>query len=732
MRNILVACLATAIVSSALPRHQDQSSRDSKLVKDAPAASNLAGVHLLLNNDLDTKTPKHPVIFLSALRNYQDSRLICDSLSEDVLDSSNIRFLEKLLTTTSIAADDLRKASHLWVKNTSSSHKCTAYNLKSDSIVQLPCSTALPTLCTNSLSRTQIGKAIHTDKTKQIKVKTPHAGTWQGYRDQDQFRFLGIRYAQAPIGRLRFLPPQKILTKNTEKPMDATKFGFVCMQGGYEGDAKPNATEEMNSLGAPESEDCLHLNVFTPSLNGDNKNSRGLPVMVYIHGGGFTSFSGSSPVFEPGNIVSRSGVVVVTINYRLGIFGFFESTSGISRSNAPGNLAIRDQIAALQWVQDNIIAFGGDPSQVTIFGESAGGYSMRAMLSVPSAWGLYKNVISQSDPLGIPFSSPKIASDIGAKLLKYLGCSSSDLSCAQKKTAKQIRNAEHNATMDVLKASGNEWLLTAGGVYRPTVEGDFYPADFATLVRTGKYNRKANILWGSTRDEAAAFLPYVFPDPIPLNQENEELNKYLLENRTKTLFKSPAYALDKSDKDTIRNELSKSITDLLWGCATQRMSRGLSAQHSNVYTYIMDYGRNIYSTFGEPFPPFCKGRICHGDDIIPSFGSGGIMKGKEQTGSDARFARQVIDRFTTFAKTGNPNPSKKYSKILGLAGQNKDVTQVHWPAYTQSNDQVFVFEAEKSQIEVGKDTKRCQWIEKNVLYDYQVHAPDGKFVPIFP
>lgn len=331
-----------------------------------------------------------------------------------------------------------------------------------------------------------------------------------------------------------------------------------------------------------------------------------------------------------------------------------------------------------------------------------------------------------------PFSSPKIAGQIGAGLLKYLGCSPSDLACAQSKTADQVRNAEHNATMDVVLADGNEWLMTAGGVYRPTIDGDFFPGDFADLVRTGRYNRKANILWGTTRDEAAAFLPYVFPEPIPLDEKDKALAGYLLEDRTKKLFTSPAYALNKSDNDTIRSELSVAITDLLWACAVQRMSRGTASQHSKVYTYRMDHGRDIYSTFGEPFPPFCRGRVCHADDVIPSFGSGDVKDGTVQTGSDARFSRQVIDRFVTFAKTGNPNPKKKDSGLLGLAERNADVTSVQWPEYVDGEDRVFVFEETTGRVEVGKDTERCQWIEKNVHYDYQVHAPNGKSVPIFP
>ncbi|KAF8929672.1 hypothetical protein BGZ47_000935 [Haplosporangium gracile] len=733
--NALFVASCLAAVASASPLYRRQSSQESSLVQDAPSAGNLEGVHLLLDNDVDSNTPKHPVIFLSRVRSYNESRHACDQLGEDLVDSDNLGFAKDLLDITPIAADDLKHTSRLWVKNTntSSSSSCTAFDRKSANTIELPCSTKLPALCANTLPRYQIGPEVHIDKSKQVKVRTSHAGTYQGYRDQNQFRFLGIKYAQPPLGRLRFLPPQRFAASDdADKVKDATEYGFVCMQGVDDGVAKPNATWTRYSLGAAESEDCLHLNVFTPSLPSKQGGKKGLPVMVYIHGGSFTSYSGSAPVFEPGNLVSRGGVVVVTLNYRLGIFGFFERPSSLPRSETTGNLAIRDQMAALQWVQDNIVAFGGDPDQVTLFGQSAGGYSLRAMLSMPSAFGLYKNVISQSDLLGIPFSSPKVAGDIGAGLLKYLGCSPSDLACAQSKTVAQVQSAEQNATMDVTLEDGNEWLLNEGCVYRPTIDGELFPGDFAELVRTGRYNRKANILWGSTRDEKAASLPSNFPDPIPLDQEDKALAGYLVEDRTKKLFTSPAYALNKSDPDTIRNELSIAVTDLLWACPLQRLSRGTATQHSKVYTYRMDHGRDISSTFGGPYPPFCRGRVCHTDDIIPTFGSGAIREGAAQTGSDARFSRQVIDRFTTFAKTGNPNPVEKDSGTLGLAGRNADVTGVQWPEYEGGSDKVFVFEEETSRVEVGQDTERCHWIEKNVHYDYQVHAPNGKFVPIFP
>jgi len=156
------------------------------------------------------------------------------------------------------------------------------------------------------------------------------------------------------------------------------------------------------------------------------------------------------------------------------------------------------------------------------------------------------------------------------------------------------------------------------------------------------------------------------------------------------------------------------------------MSHGVVASRGpKVYAFRMDHGRPISSSFGGSVSPICKGRVCHADDIVPTFGSGDMIQGVEQMGDDARFARQVIDRFSVFAKTGNPNPVKG---APGLANQNEDLLKVQWPAYNTSNP-VFHFDLAKSSVISSSDTDRCNWIAQNVQFDYQEHGPGGKFFP---
>ncbi|KAG0222487.1 hypothetical protein BGX31_009104 [Mortierella sp. GBA43] len=686
-------------------------------------------------------TPKFPVILLSKPRSYEDGQAACSSLGE-ILVAATFGNLTRLLHETPVAQTEVKGITRLWVSNNgTNSTICEAFNRKTGHAVQLSCAIKLPSLCTNSAPPTT---ALQKDLSKQIKVRTRRIGTWQGYRDRNQFRFLGIPYAEPPVGNLRFMAPRRIhpskFSANTtdlheaaipEKINDATEFGHVCMQLGLEG---MNSSQLVGVLGADQSEDCLYLNVFTPSLK--SRRVKGLPVMVYVHGGSYTSFSGSVPLFEPGNMVSRAGVVVVTLNYRMSIFGLFENAPAISRRKAPGNLAVRDQIAALWWVRKNIASFGGNPSQVTIFGESAGAYSMRALLSAPSAFGLYRNVISMSDLMGVPFSSSAYASALGNMTMEFLGCQPSDLTCAQNRTTNEVQAAQVKAMAHVTTGNATAWVPDAT-VYRPVVDGHLIPEDFAELVRSGKYNTKANILWGTTRDEGGSFVSSYYPSPIQPQDAESALHTMMRDGRTYGLLKSPYYKVNESDPDTIRSLYSNASTDFYFGCPLQVMSRGIiahginntnSSNTANLYAYMMDHGRMWDLNANET--TFCENRVCHAADLIPTFGSGDVLPGFGQTGNEARFSRQLIDRFTTFAKTGNPNPDPQQWQP-GLAAQNPDVMDVHWPTYTMLNP-LLHFKIQNSTVGQNLDTPRCNWIADNVPFEYQVHGPGGKFVPIYP
>ncbi|KAF9976268.1 hypothetical protein BGZ73_008910 [Actinomortierella ambigua] len=393
---LLLAAILSVVAAIPFPNHVPD--HNVNLNDDAPLASDFAGVHMLVENNLDSSMPHFPVILISNKTSHHDGMHACGSLDElAYLPSVGATNFTSLFANTAVARDEVANESSFWVggvMNTNSSCQAMA---KNGTTMYLPCSTLLPTLCFNTAPKARF---LLTSTSHQIIVNTTKSGAFQGYYDENSFRFLGIRYAQPPVGDLRFREPQPYTPPaNGSDVQGAIRYGSACIQQRGKGFLSRFQSYLINQ--APESEDCLFLNVYTPSLKTTASTSK-LPVMVYIHGGGFITNSGSTPVFEPGNLVSRGGVVVVTFNYRLGFLGTFQNIQGgIPATEAPGNLATRDQILALQWVRDNIASFGGDPNRVTLFGESAGGYSIRALLATPSAYSLYQNVIMQSDAIGL-------------------------------------------------------------------------------------------------------------------------------------------------------------------------------------------------------------------------------------------------------------------------------------------------------------------------------------------
>jgi para-nitrobenzyl esterase len=205
-------------------------------------------------------------------------------------------------------------------------------------------------------------------------------GRLAGERQDDVAVFKGIPFAEPPVGDLRWRPPRPT---SWEGRLDAREYGPACLQG------PTNSLTAGIDVGSTD-EDCLTLNVHRPT-GSDGR----LPVMVWIHGGGFALGSGSEPVYNSPELVER-GVVLVTLNYRLGRLGFYAHRALQEPGTRVANFALLDQIAALRWVQDNIEAFGGDPDNVTVFGESAGGASVNALMVSPAADGLFDKAISQS------------------------------------------------------------------------------------------------------------------------------------------------------------------------------------------------------------------------------------------------------------------------------------------------------------------------------------------------
>lgn len=239
-------------------------------------------------------------------------------------------------------------------------------------------------------------------------------GQVRGSREDGILSFKGIPFAQPPVGALRWRAPQPV--ERWQGVRDATQYGHDCMQLPFPSDAAP--------LGTPPSEDCLYMNVWRPA-----GAARKLPVMVWIYGGGFVN-GGSSPPTYSGAALAKQGIMVVSFNYRLGRFGTFSHPALTAADEDKGlrtNYGYMDQIAALRWVRDNIAAFGGDPANVTIIGESAGGMSVHALLTSPMAQGLFsKAVIQSGGPMPRGDTTPEGAERTGAAFAQSKGIGPDD------------------------------------------------------------------------------------------------------------------------------------------------------------------------------------------------------------------------------------------------------------------------------------------------------------------
>ncbi len=310
-----------------------------------------------------------------------------------------------------------------------------------------------------------------------IEVDTP-SGRLAGLQFDRHQAFLGIPYAKPPIGPRRFCAPEP--ARPWSGVLAATEFGRAAIQG----------THPIPGMAAngPRDEDCLYLNVFTPAAEPAKR-----PVMFWIHGGGFVLGSGSEALYNGAALAQRGDVVIVTINYRLGALGYlYLGAHGGNAWGATANAGQLDQIAALRWVRDNIASFGGDPENVTIFGESAGSAAVATLLAMPAAQGLFRRAILQSGAANL-LGDIDSATKVATALLAELG-------------ARNAEGIRHLPVQSILKAQ----LTVAGqlGVrlgFAPIVDGATVPLNPLDAVAAGNA-RAIEIIIGTNRDEMKLFV----------------------------------------------------------------------------------------------------------------------------------------------------------------------------------------------------------------------------------
>ena len=441
----------------------------------------------------------------------------------------------------------------------------------------------------------------------QVQVE---GGAIQGTVTEDLTIYKGIPFAAPPVGDLRWKAPQPV--EAWEGVKQTTKYAPAPMQGGNPPSGK--------------SEDCLYLNVWTPAKSADEK----LPVMVWIYGGGFSFGSTSAPVHDGENL-ARKGVILVSIAYRVGQIGFLahpelsaESPNGVS-----GNYGILDQIAGLQWVQNNIEAFGGNPENVTVFGESAGGISVSMLCASPLAKGLFQKAISQS---GGSFGPTRSTTYPGENMKTLEQAEQDGVEYLEQFDASSI---EELRKVDAEKLIPQGWTMPGGW---PIVDGYVIPDDQYKLYEKGEYN-DVPVLIGYNSDEGLSF---------PAGRTPEEY----IETVTKRFgpyADSLLQAYPVGEK-TVPRSARNLMRDAAFGWPTWSWARlQTKTGESPVYLYYFDQ----HPEYPEDSPQADHGTP-HGVDV-PYVFMNMDQSNPNTTEADLKTSKIMGAYWTNFAKSGNPN-----------------------------------------------------------------------------
>mgnify|MGYP001959210082 CR=1 FL=1 len=486
------------------------------------------------------------------------------------------------------------------------------------------------------------------DHTPLIGTVSTVNGPISGVRTKSEniHSFRGIPYAKPPVGELRWRPPQK--PNNWAEVLPANQFGMPCWQPHSE-----NAF--VWSRGVFErSEDCLYLNVWT-----DSSISKSKPVMVWFHGGGHTSGWGHGEIFD-GTRLAEQGVVVVTINYRLGPWGFLAhpELTEESEQNSSGNYGLLDKIASLEWVKENIEQFGGDPNNVTIFGQSAGSISVCALMASPLAKGLFHKAIGQSAACLGPFDFDPDGLERGTDLIERTGAE--NLNQMRKLSNDQILKAATNSKWNAKsKITVDGWVLEE------------------PPIKTFMAGQQADVplIAGSMANEGYLLFPLV--EELSLDQFDKELTKIYGEK------------LLSQFKDLYHIELSRSpglalreiYTDQFMAYSMRQWANFNTQKEQPTFLYFMEHVPPAFQIYLADSPelslpqgPRSAGAY-HSGDLAFVFNNVGKI-GLDWEPRDYELAKSISKYWTNFAKFGDPN----------------GIDTVNWPTFTDSDNHTQVFD----------------------------------------
>lgn len=486
----------------------------------------------------------------------------------------------------------------------------------------------------------------------QIIVESVY-GRLKGEESDGVIVWKGIPYAKPPVGALRFRAPER--PDFWKGIRNATSFSPVAPQPQSEiMEFLGNDTANMN-------EDCLYLNVWSPGADNQKR-----PVMVWIHGGAFISGSGSSSWYDGATFAAQGDVVVVTLNYRLGILGFLHlGELGDEEYATSGNCGILDQVAALQWIQENIAAFGGDPNNVTVFGESAGAMSIGVLLGFPSAQGLFQKAILQSGAAANVHSSAK-ATRVASRLLAALQVEPTNLS-----------KLEELSVEELVRASTIVPMMSLG----PVIDGISLPHHPEEAIRKGSA-KDVSILIGTNKDEYRLFTVF---DPEWRNADETKIHA-VFEKFFGPLL--PALAKQFSEKEPLNQDLlNQLLTMNIFTNPAQKLAKLQLNQDAPVWMYRFDWETPVY---GGAL------KAAHALEIPFVWDTLDKPDTEKLTGTSPErypIANQMHQAWIQFARTGQPD-----TELLP-----------EWPRYDLKNRTTMIFDVESTVVNDPNRDDRIKW-----------------------
>nr|ALO17576.1 juvenile hormone esterase like 7 [Scylla paramamosain] len=486
--------------------------------------------------------------------------------------------------------------------------------------------------------------------------------------------FYSIPYARAPIGGYRFKDPVKPIT--WQRLADATRMPPKCLQVPFFDTIiyKRLKPEEVKG-----SENCLFLNVFTPVVSSTPEKAK-LPVMVWLHGGAF--YSGAADEYLPHALLDQD-VVLVVVQYRLGVLGFLSTEDSVM----PGNLGLKDQTMALQWVQRNIHLFGGDKKRVTIFGESAGGASVHYHMLSPKSRGLFSQVIMQSGNALQSWALNNRHREEAERLGRNMGCedvqnSTALLACLQKIDAKELTAAIQDTF---------QWFVIPI-IFSPRVDGDYLP-DFPANLIAKKLYSEVDLVAGVTKDEGAMATRAMFvredlvtqveknftvTGPLTIGIENEKDSASM----AKTLYD---YYMSDINFDAHSSQFTQLYSDMTFNFYHDEITARHAAHFPGRRTFRYEFQHTGEVSLSDAYGTE-KGNhwVGHGDELFYLFAGGTLFEAFLKEGltqpDDLHVRDMMVKMWTNFATSGNPTPDAS----LGFKWEPSTADNLHYLAINTS------------------------------------------------